>query len=258
MLTKALTLLGFASTSVLAGTTAEWKQRSVYQLLTDRFYGGSGTDITTYQGGTWKGIEDKLDYIQGMGFDAIWISPVVDNTEGGYHGYWAKNWNEINSHFGSEDDLKSLVSAAHAKGIWVMVDVVANHVGPVGNDFSQITPFSDSSDYHSNCDINWGDMNSVRNCRLAGLPDLNQDNPTVRSYLKNWVKGIVETYGFDGIRIDTIPEVSGDFWKEYGAAAGVFQMGECFNGDPAYVGPYQQDLTGLFNYPMYYTIRDVF
>jgi alpha-amylase len=49
-----------------------------------------------------------------------------------------------------------------------------------------------------------------------------------------------------------------DFWAEYGAASGVFQMGENFNGDPAYVGPYQGALTGLFNYPMYYTIKDVF
>jgi alpha-amylase len=80
----------------------------------------------------------------------------------------------------------------------------------------------------------------------------------VRSYLKNWVAGIVQKYNFDGIRIDTIPEVPGSFWREYGEAAGVFQMGECFNGDPAYVGPYQQDLTALFNYPMYYSIGDVF
>jgi alpha-amylase len=68
----------------------------------------------------------------------------------------------------------------------------------------------------------------------------------------------VKEFDFDGIRIDTIPEVPKDFWKEYGDSAGVFQMGECFNGDPAYVGPYQQVLTGLFNYPMYYTIKDVF
>ena len=51
--------------------------------------------------------------------------------------------------------------------------------------------------------------------------------------------------------------VAKDFWQEYGDASGVFQMGECFNGDPAYVGPYQDYLTGLFNYPMYYTIKDV-
>lgn len=69
---------------------------------------------------------------------------------------------------------------------------------------------------------------------------------------------MVKDYDFDGIRIDTIPEVKGDFWAEYGKSAGVFQMGECFNGDPAYVGPYQNYITGLFNYPMYYTISDVF
>jgi len=77
-----------------------------------------------------------------MGFDAIWISPVVDNLAGGYHGYWAKNWEGINSNFGSADDLKALVAAAHSKGIWVMVDVVANHSAPVGNDFSQIYPLN--------------------------------------------------------------------------------------------------------------------
>lgn len=94
---------------------------------------------------------------------------------------------------------------------------------------------------------------------MADLPDLNQDgNDWVRSELKNWVADLVNTYGFDGIRIDTIPEVSMSFWSEFGPASGVFQMGECFNGDPAYVGPYQSVVTGLFNYPMYYTISDVF
>ena len=139
-----------------------------------------------------------------------------------------------------------------------MVDVVANHVAPIGTDFSQIYPLNRSEHYHSPCDINWNDQNSVENCRLADLPDLDQGNSYVRGYLKDWVKGIVQKYGFDGIRIDTIPEVPADFWSEYGEAAGVFQMGECFNGDPAYVGPYQNHLTALFNYPMYYTISDVF
>lgn len=193
-----------------------------------------------------------------MGFDAIWISPIVDNLDGGYHGYWARNWEGLNENFGSKDDLLALVQAAHDKGIWVMVDVVANHSAPIGDDFSQLYPLNRAEHYHSDCDINWNDQNSVENCRLAGLPDLNQDNSYVRQYLKDWVKGIVETYGFDGIRIDTIPEVPKDFWQEYGESAGVFQMGENFNGDPAYVGPYQNYLTALFNYPMFYTISDVF
>lgn len=71
-----------------------------------------------------------------MGFDAIWISPVVDNIGNNYHGYAAANWEKINDHFGSDNDLKNLVKAAHAKGIFVMVDVVANHVGCVGEDYS--------------------------------------------------------------------------------------------------------------------------
>jgi alpha-amylase len=62
--------------------------------------------------------------------------------DNGYHGYWARDWEGINSHFGTASDLKALVSAAHAKGIWVMVDVVANHVAPVGTNYSSINPLN--------------------------------------------------------------------------------------------------------------------
>lgn len=107
--------------------------------------------------------------------------------------------------------------------IWVMVDVVANHVAPVGFDYSSLYPFNQGYHYHSNCDINdWNNQQQVENCRLAGLPDLKQEDPFVRQYLKDWIKKLVQTYNFDGIRIDTIPEVPKDFWREYGESAGVF------------------------------------
>lgn len=130
-----------------AGSTVEWKQRSVYQVLTDRYSkstaGGSAcSNLSAYCGGTFNGIKNNLDYIKNMGFDAIWISPPVDNMDNGYHGYWARDWEGINSHFGTASDLKALLSAAHAKGIWVMVDVVANHVAPVGTNYSSINPFN--------------------------------------------------------------------------------------------------------------------
>jgi alpha-amylase len=92
--------------------------------------------LHNYCGGDFKGVQQQLQYIKDLGFDAIWISPVVDNTDGGYHGYWARNWEKTNSHFGDENALKALVAAAHSMGIWVMVDVVANHVGPVEHDYS--------------------------------------------------------------------------------------------------------------------------
>lgn len=261
-LSLAVAALLMLSSSASAGDVNGWKKRTVYQLLTDRFWRSSGDtslcDLHNYCGGDFAGVVKQLQYVKDLGFDAIWISPVVDNIDNGYHGYWAANWEKINNHFGDENSLKQMVDAAHAMGIWVMVDVVANHVGPVEFDYSKIYPLNRAEHYHSNCDINdWNNQWQVENCRLARLPDLDQGNSYVRQYLKDWIKNLVSKYGFDGIRIDTIPEVPKDFWTEFGQASGVFQMGENFNGNDAYVGPYQNYVSGLFNYPMYFTIRDV-
>lgn len=157
-----------------------------------------------------------------MGFDAIWISPVVDNTEGGYHGYWARNWEKLNDNFGSEQDLHSLIKACHDRDILVMVDVVANHVAPVHGDYSQVFPFNNAAYYHRACAMDWSDQTTVENCWLYDLPDLAQENTFVKQYLKMWIKNIVTRYQFDGIRIDTVPHVPKWFWDEYGHSAGVF------------------------------------
>lgn len=86
-----------------------------------------------------------------MGFDAIWISPIPENLGDDYHGYGAINWWNVNPHFGTSQDLKDLVNAAHSKGIWVMLDVVANHVGYVDLDFQKVTPFNKAEYYHAKC-----------------------------------------------------------------------------------------------------------
>lgn len=150
-----------------------------------------------------------------MGFDAIWISPVVDNTPGGYHGYWMRDLTKVNNHFGSSADLSSMVNTAHSNNVWVMVDVVGNHVGPVGYDYSSIVPFNQPSHYHdcsncpSGCQIqDFNNQPQVEVCRLSGLPDLNQTNPVVASFLYNWISNLVSKYEFDGLRIDTVPEVT--------------------------------------------------
>jgi len=267
-----IAVLASLNITCLGKSAQQWKGRVIYQLLTDRFNNPGDNNYCTghgYCGGTFQGVIQKLDYLSGLGINAIWISPVVEQTDGGYHGYWAKNLNAINSHFGSADDLKQLVQKCHEKDIWVMVDVVANHMGyPPGcpgcsrdddTNFNGISPFNDGAHYHSYCQItDWSNQGQVEYCRLADLPDLNQDNQWVRDQLKSWISNLVKTYDFDGIRIDTIPEVKGDFWKEFGDAAGVFQIGEVDNGDPAYVGPYQNYLTATLNYPFYWTFQDVF
>ena len=249
--------------SASAHTKEEWKARAIYQLLTDRFATTDGSspscNLSQYCGGTFKGIINKLDYIKGMGFDAIWISPVVTNTEGSYHGYHLTNLYTINSHFGTAEELKQLVEEAHKKDIWVMVDVVANHVGPVGTDYSQINPFNLAEHYHDICQItDWTNQDMVENCRLCDLPDLEQENTWVAEKLYAWITDIVKTYNFDGIRIDTIPEVPKWFWTKFAEASGTFQLGEVFNGNPSYVAGYQGHVDSLFNYPLYYTIQDSF
>ena len=95
---------------VFTGTAEQWKSRTIYQLLTDRFARTDGStngcgNLGNYCGGTYRGIINHLDYIQGMGFDAIWISPIIDNYDGGYHGYWGRDIYSLNSKFGSESDL---------------------------------------------------------------------------------------------------------------------------------------------------------
>jgi len=240
----------------------EWKSRSIYQLLTDRFARSSDTghcNYSQYCGGNYRGLINKLDYIKGMGFDAIWISPIIENTEGSYHGYHFTNLYNLNYHFGSEDDFKELVRTCHSKDIWVMVDVVANHAGPVGTDFGRINPFNRAEHYHDWCEINnWRNQWEVENCRLCGLPDLKQENDWVTQKLLEWIHDLVQKYNLDGIRIDTIMEVPKWFWDKFRASAGVFQIGEAFDGNPGYVADYQNHLDSVFNYPLYYTIKSSF
>ena len=145
--------------STFAGhSKEEWKSRTVYQVLTDRFARTDGgkqpcNNLGNYCGGTYRGLIKNLDYIQGMGFDAIWVSPILKNLDGGYHGYWATDLYSLNEHFGTEQDFKDLVNALHSRGMWIMVDVVANHVGPVGKNYGGINPFNKPEHYHDYCII---------------------------------------------------------------------------------------------------------
>lgn len=253
--------------SALAGhSAAEWKSRTIYQVITDRFARNNGDnsgcgDITKYCGGGWRGLINHLDYIQGMGFDAIWVSPIVKNYGEGYHGYWAQDFFSLNEHYGSEQDFKDLVSALHSRGMWIMVDVVANHVGPVGtnlNNVGIVNPFNSRDHYHNYCSINWNDPYSVEHCWLADLPDLNQDNSWVHDKLVSWINWLVSSYSIDGIRIDTCPEVSKNFWGDFARSAGVYSICEVFDGNMDKVAGYQGYVDATLNYPLYYTIKNTF
>ncbi|MET8567094.1 pullulanase-type alpha-1,6-glucosidase [Streptomyces sp. NPDC004783] len=148
------------SDAKLAKTAArhDLTREQFYFVLPDRFANGdarndrgglTGTRLTTgydptdkgfYQGGDLKGLTDRLDYIKGLGTTAIWMAPIFKNqpvqgtganASAGYHGYWITDFTQVDPHFGTNADLKNLVSKAHAKGMKVFFDVITNHTADV-------------------------------------------------------------------------------------------------------------------------------
>jgi glycosidase len=134
----------------------DWRETWIYFLMTDRFNNpitapNSTKEIPAIawdqqydfrQGGIFKGIETKLDYIQNLGAGAIWISPVLKNPKPNspynYHGYATQDFLHIDGRFGSdgteataESELKELIEAAHARGLYVVIDIVINHSAEV-------------------------------------------------------------------------------------------------------------------------------
>ncbi|KAL4919235.1 glycoside hydrolase superfamily [Aspergillus aurantiobrunneus] len=276
-----LDLTGTFQPGVLALNADGWRSQSIYFLMTDRFARTDGSmsapcelSQRRYCGGSWQGIINQLDYIQDMGFTAVWITPITEQIPEttafgtGFHGYWQKNIYNVESHLGTADDIKALSEALHDRGMYLMLDVVANHMayaGPGGStDFSIFTPFNSASYFHSYCPINnYNDQWQSENCYLGdnvvSLTDLNTQNSEVRRIWYDWVRDIVSEYSIDGLRLDTVKHVEKDFWPGYVQAAGVYSVGEVLNGDPAYTCGYQASIMdGVMNYPIYYPLREAF
>lgn len=190
-----------------------------------------------------------------MGFDAIWISPIVLNFEKGQHGYWAKDFYALNPQFGTAQEFSNLSDALQARNMWLMVDIVVNHTGQMQSP-SEVNPFNKDSHYHSNCSISSDDYDGnhqgvLEYCRLEGLPDLaQQDNDEVKNLFLQWIHWFVPNQKIDGIRIDTVFYVSQAFWNTFVPQVGVYTLGEVFSTDTNYVASYQNVMDALLNYPV--------
>ncbi|EKM52807.1 glycoside hydrolase family 13 protein [Phanerochaete carnosa HHB-10118-sp] len=283
---RAVTLVStlLAVPAAFAATASDWQGRSIYQFITDRFATSDGssppcdTSQGQYCGGTWQGAISKLDYIQNMGFDAIWISPVVKNLEGNtsygeaFHGYWTQDPTQLNSHFGSASDLNALSDALHKRGMYLMVDIVINHLAAPTNppQYTSLysAPFNTESSFHTECWINatdyptppWnpGNQTRVEQCWLGDtnvpLADINTEDPNLVQFWYNWVANMTKTYSVDGYRIDTAKHIRQDFWTEFQASAGVWCVGEVLANQTEYVGPYTKFLPAVLDYPTWYPL----
>ncbi|PWY70844.1 alpha-amylase [Aspergillus sclerotioniger CBS 115572] len=268
-----------------AASTQQWKTRSIYQTMTDRFALTNGsttapcnTTEANYCGGTWQGTIDKLDYIQGMGFDAVMISPVTKNIDGrnkdgeAYHGYWPLDLYELNSHFGTQDDLLKLSEELHARDMYLLLDVVINNVAyntdgsnPATTiDYTVFPQFNGSSYFHPYCIItNWNNYTDAQICQTGdnytALPDLYTEHTDVQDILMTWSTSIMTNYSVDGLRIDAAKSLTPSFLPTYAKTVGGWMTGEVMDSNATNVCKYQRDyLPSLPNYPLYYSMITAF
>lgn len=247
-----------------------WQDEMIYFLMVDRFHNGDPSndfevntkDPKAYHGGDIKGVMDKLDYIDEMGFTAIWLTPIFDNEEGGYHGYWINDFKKVDEHFGTMEDFQKLVDEAHKRDIKVILDFVVNHTGyqhPWLNDPEKKEWFHEQKDIS-----NWENQQEIENGWLFGLPDLNQDNPETREYLLDAAKWWIEETDIDGYRLDTVRHVPKDFWGEFSKEVksvkeDFFLIGEVWDNDPRYVASYgEAGIDSFVDYPFYEEASEIF
>lgn len=250
----------------------------IYLVMPDRFADGDPANNDpagsegfynrkqpfAYHGGDFAGLIEHLPYLKDLGVTAIWLNPVYDNNDRGadYHGYGATDFYSVEEHFGTLDGFRALVDAAHAEGIKIIQDQVANHTGPqhpwVANyptpTWYNGTPTNHLDNVFDIASIVYSDSDPARRrATLEGwfggfLPDLNQNDPDAAEYLIQNSIWWVEQTGLDGIRQDTLPYAPRTYWAAWmtelkRAYPNLTVVGEVFNGDPKITSFFQGGVT---------------
>lgn len=205
----------------------DWDESVVYFMVTDRFFDGNESNNTAsgadtygdneglYHGGDFAGVTAKLDYLQDLGVNTIWITPIVENVKGvavtdkgsedvpynaAYHGYWASDFTKLNPTLGTTEEFETMISEAHKRGMRIMVDIVVNHAG-----YGTESTFADML---RNKSVSEGDIKSWQ----SGLPDFATENADVRAKLVEWQTSWMKDYGVDYFRVDTVKHVDSTTW----------------------------------------------
>lgn len=205
----------------------DWDEAVVYFMMTDRFFDGNESNNTAsgadtygknpglYHGGDFAGVTAKLDYLQDLGVNTIWITPVVENIKGvavtdegskdvpynaAYHGYWASDFTKLNPTLGTTGEFETMISEAHKRGMRIMVDIVVNHAG-YGTESTFADMLRDKS-------VSEGDIKSWQ----SGLPDFATEKADVRAKLVEWQTSWMKDYGVDYFRVDTVKHVDSTTW----------------------------------------------
>ena len=284
------------------GTLEPFAGRAVYFLMTDRFVNGDAgndqrsqgganptfdrpvpgapageSDNIGYLGGDFMGIENNADYIKGMGFDAIWLTPIVDNPDEaftggdavkwkgmfqdkgktGYHGYWGSNFYRLDEHLPSPDlDFGRLNHELSERGIHTVLDIVANHGSPAFSVPAAQPKYGQVFDRdgklvadHQNLPADRLDPagNPLhrfynRKTEMVQLSDFNENNPALMDYLVGAYLQWIDQ-GADAFRVDTIKHMPLPFWKEFSRRIrdihpGFFMFAEAFDYEAGKIAPF--------------------
>ena len=280
----------------------DWSKEIIYFILIDRFCNGDVTNdagnnphshqlydpargnieaLKTYQGGDLSGVLQKLDYLDSLGVTTLWLSPVFDNADEDflgwwpYHGYFPVDFFAVDEHFGDLALLREVVKQAHERGMKVLLDMIYNHAAPSHPWVAQKEFWEDQGYrrwFHPRSGVDaatsisdWQDQHQLENFELSGLPDWDQENPHVYEFMLDYSKFWIQETNCDGFRLDAVKHVPRTFWKKLCSDLHRFAgddfllLGEVFAGEVDYVSSYQDlGFNALFDIPLYYTTQRVF
>ena len=244
----------------------QWAARSTYyHIVIDRFANGKNQfnftnpepgdhKLRQWMGGSIHGITQSLDYLHQLGIDAILLTPFFKGKK--YHGYWTTDFEEIDPHFGNQQQLKELVATAHQRNIRVIMDLPITHCHRDSR-YVKRALSNKNSPYRKWFYINeeeyflgfFGD---------SALPELNLELPELRNYLKA-VTDRCLGFGFDGIRFDHAKRPSASFWNDFTGHlhqqhAQIFQLGENWH-ESGKIGTLSPYLHGELNIPLCKALR---
>lgn len=267
----------------------DWSSGLMYYVFVDRFSdgdsglnGSEGTNagITDYLGGDWQGVIDRLDYLEDLGVTVIWLTAPQNQPGGawgekcgatfsGYHGYWPQDAFMVEDHFGDEELLHDLIDGAHARGMRVLTDWVANHV------HQDHSTYAEHPDWFNEQLICQGEVWNTHpeTCWFDSfLPDINYTKAEPLTQLVDDAVWWAKEYELDGYRVDAVKHmphsvyfnfqsrVKGEI--EHTAAGGdedFYTVGETFSGDRDLIKSYvnEDELDGQFDFSLYWSILSV-
>jgi len=258
------------------GKYAGFSQKDIVYLITpDRFANGDPSndvvagyknelnrkDGLSRHGGDIQGILNNLDYMKDLGVTAVWINPLIENNGNiSYHGYSATDLYKVDPRFGTNELYRKLVDEARKKGLKIILDHVNNHIG-INHPWVKNYPFPDwingtpdqyvlTRHIKSNLTDLYQDSASVARERqgwfVFDMPDMNQRNPFLATYLIQNTLWWIEYLGIDGIREDTFPYVFQEYQARWVQSVlteypSFNIVGEVWIEDPVYVSLYQKD-----------------